>query len=81
MSTPGTTNIRWRCSRCGKIFRTSRAGDQHVEAKHKGNGIALGYDVREREPPEPSMAEIAVEATIKRAMGEPLDPLEESLLP
>jgi len=51
-----------------KLREQAHARDQRAAAK------------RERER-EPSLADIAIEATIKRAMGERLDDLEMSLLP
>lgn len=54
----------------------------HIDQVH-GAGVA---QARKRpKPPKPperemSLAEISIEARLKRAMGEPLDPLEESLI-
>lgn len=49
------------------------------------NATDLLVTIPNKKPPpapdrEPSLADIAVEAELKRLMGEPLDPLEESLL-
>ena len=74
----GKNTTHWRCSRCGKRFRSKTGAAEHLALKHKGVGL-----IRPGEPavPEMSLAEIAVEASVKRSQGEPLDPLEESLLP
>ena len=67
-----------QCSRCHKIF-SSRAGcDMHIRDLHKGKGERIA--VPKREPEEESLADISIEAELKRACGEELDPLEESLI-
>ncbi len=66
-----------RCGRCGNFFRTPRAASDHIMRVHKGKG----FRVRDDRDDEESLADIAIEASIKRASGERLDPLEESLLP
>jgi uncharacterized C2H2 Zn-finger protein len=67
-----------RCSRCGKTFSSRKGADDHIRMLHKGKGQRVSV-IREDE--EESLADIAIEAEIKRACGEELDPLEESLLP
>ena len=67
-----------RCSRCGKSFSSRKGCDQHIQMLHKGKGNRVSV-IRDDE--EESLADIAVEAEIKRACSEPLDALEESLLP
>lgn len=67
-----------RCSRCNRVFSSLQGVSQHIQTIHKGKGFRVSAHRPEREE---SLADIAVEAHIKRAMGEPLDPLEESLLP
>jgi hypothetical protein len=66
--------------RCKKPFATRQGAVQHSIDKH---GEEL-EPVRRKKPPreerEPSLADISVEAHLKRAMGEPLDALEESLI-
>jgi len=54
----------------------------HIDQVH-GDGAAKAR--KRPKPPRPpehemSLAEISIEARLKRAMGEPLDPLEESLI-
>lgn len=66
-----------RCSRCGRTFKTRRATEDHIRMKHHGNGKRI--DAR-RPDREESLADISIDAEIKRLSGEPLDPLEESLL-
>lgn len=73
-----------RCSRCGRSFRHERDLQNHIRDHHLRGGrkpdrVAHAVPVEPRDEPE-SMAEIAVEARLKRAMGVRLDPLEESLL-
>lgn len=73
-----------RCSRCGRHFRHERDLQNHIRDLHLRGGrkparTARAIPVDRRDEPE-SMAEIAVEARIKLAMGKRLDPLEESLL-
>jgi hypothetical protein len=67
-----------RCSRCGKSFSSRKGADDHIRMLHKGKGHRVSVI---RDDDEESLADIAVEAEIKRACGETLDPLEESLLP
>ena len=73
----------WDCPGCGKCFASPRAVRDHIKDMHPDQ---KGLEPRRRPRPEPrpieemSLADIAVEAEIKRNMGEPLDPLEESLL-
>lgn len=81
------------CPYCRRSFQTVEARYQHAQAKHQGlplrsivpdsvRAMSRHRAARRRqEDHEPSMASIAVEAQQKWAMGEPLDPLEESLLP
>jgi hypothetical protein len=75
VSEQSKTTTRWRCSKCGKLFRAERDGRFHIDAKHKGSGDVIP-DALRRDDDEPSMAEIAIEASLKRSMGEPLDPLK-----
>lgn len=65
------------CPRCPKGFATYNDMRNHANGRHK-----LKIPVKRPDDwDEPSLADIAIEATIKKATGEPLDPLEESLLP
>jgi len=66
-----------RCSRCGKSFSSRKGAGDHIRTLHKGKGQRVSVI---REDDEESLADIAIEAEIKRACGEPLDPLEESLV-
>lgn len=66
-----------RCSRCGKTFSSRKGCDQHIKMLHKGKGKRV---TAVREEQEESLADIAINAEIKRACGEELDALEESLL-
>lgn len=63
------------CPRCSRRFGDDTALHQHVRVKHGGPR----FPSRQRDDDE-SLADIAVEASIKRASGQKLDPLEESLL-
>jgi len=68
------------CPKCGKVFSTKHGTAMHIDQKHGG-----GVEPRKRKAPsqierEQSLADISVEAHLKRAMGEPLDALEESLI-
>lgn len=76
MSTSFPGIQRLRCPNCPASFRDDNGLYQHIKAKHGGRG-----NPKRQHAHEQSLAEIAIEASIKRAMGEPLDPLEESLLP
>ncbi len=67
-----------RCSRCGRSFSTRNAANQHIQAVHKGKGHRVS--ARRPDDDEESLADIAIEAAIKRASGEALDLLEASLL-
>lgn len=73
---------RWDCPKCGKPFATRRGAESHIKDVH-GEGVCSPRKRKRPTPPpdcEPSLADIAVEAELKRLMGEPLDPLEESLI-
>ena len=70
----------WQCPKCGKPFHSKKSALQHGRDAH---GIQIAPVKRakpKREDSEPSLADISVEAHLKQAMGEPLDPLEESLI-
>lgn len=73
----------WDCPGCGKCFGSPRGARDHIKDVHPDRGD-LAPRRRPRPEPKPveemSLADIAVEAEIKRNMGEDLDPLEESLL-
>lgn len=62
------------CPHCQRQFGDENALSSHAKAKHRIR--------RPRPEPddEPSLAEIAIEASWKHAAGLPLDPLEESML-
>lgn len=66
------------CPHCDRFFVDQSAVTQHAKWKH---GVRLHPRRRPRAEEDQSMADIAVEAHIKRLTGEDLDPLEESLLP
>jgi hypothetical protein len=63
------------CLYCAKKFADANALGQHAKFKHR-----IKPD-RPRRADDESLADIAIGASLKRSMGEPLDPLEESLLP
>lgn len=68
------------CPKCGKCFGSRHGTARHIVDVHGG-----GFEPRKRPKPqiidrEMSLADISVEAYLKRAMGEPLDELEESLI-
>jgi hypothetical protein len=63
------------CPLCPRKFADENALAQHSKFKHR-----VKPD-RPRRDDDESLADIAVEAEIKRSMGDGLDPLEESLLP
>jgi uncharacterized C2H2 Zn-finger protein len=68
------------CPKCGNVFSTFSGARNHMKDVHGGG------EPRQRPKPKKvnhayeSLADIAVEAKLKRMMGEPLDPLERSLL-
>lgn len=68
-----------RCSRCGKSFKSRKGTDMHIRDVHRGKGHRV--TVIRADDGELSLADIAVDAELKRAMGEPLTDLEASLLP
>lgn len=68
------------CPLCPKMFGDENALWQHARTTHRDKDVAHLRPARKRDDDEPSLAEIAVEAHVKRLMGEPLDPLEESLI-
>lgn len=64
----------WQCSKCGKRWAGPKGIAMHVRDKHGGNGKAERIpksERRQREAREPSMADLAVQAQIDRAMGVP----------
>jgi uncharacterized C2H2 Zn-finger protein len=68
------------CPKCGKCFTTKHGAADHIRDLHGGE-----IEPRKRKAPprverEMSLADISIEAHLKRAMGESLDPLEESLI-
>lgn len=70
------------CPLCGKCFGSKQGAQMHIDQVH-GEGTVKAR--KRPKPPRPSeremsLAEISVEARLKRAMGDPLDPLEESLI-
>jgi len=77
-TTPSGGSHMRKCSRCNRVFSSRKGCDDHILMKHKGIGERIA--VPKREPDEESLADIAVNAYIKRACGEGLDPLEESLI-
>jgi|GEM_PF-6000929 len=70
------------CPRCGKCFTTKLGAQMHIDAVHGADAAKARKRPKPPKPPERemSLAEIAVEAHLKRAMGDELDPLEESLI-
>lgn len=66
----------WACSRCGKKFSDPVPVRAHIASKHGGKGEPVRVAKREYEP---SMADLAVQAEIDRAMGIPND--DDWLLP
>lgn len=81
-----------RCPVCGRAFADSSAMWQHTKTKagrDREHALAHAHNPHRGAPKqrllpsaqEQSMADIAVDAEIKRLSGEPLDPLERSLLP
>lgn len=76
------------CPYCARTFGTENDLRQHILYRgRKRADHAAGRNLLRRAPrpahedDEPSMAEMAIEATIKRDSGEPLTDLERSLLP
>jgi len=67
-----TTSV---CPKCGKRLADFNGVRQHLYHKHK---IKTPKPKRDDDP---SLAEIAIEATIKANSGEPLSDLEKSLIP
>ena len=70
------------CPSCGKCFTTKSGAQMHIDAVH---GADAAQARKRPKPPKPTewemiMAEIADEVRLKRLMGEPLNPLEESLI-
>lgn len=62
----------WMCSKCQKRFADPRGIPMHVKDKHGGDGKAVRVpksERRQREDREPSMADLAIQAQIDRAMG------------
>lgn len=57
------------CPLCGRQFRAAAAVSQHHGDKHPDRPSAEPM-IRPRRDDEPSMADLAVEAEIARAMGE-----------
>lgn len=66
----------WMCSTCSKRFADPRSIPNHVKDAHGGDGQAVRVpksERRQREEREQSMADLAVQAQIDRAMGIPND--------
>ncbi len=64
---------RRRCPACGKHFSSPHDRAQHERDKHGPRALKLAAaraSARLREPEEPSMADLMVEASLNRAMGE-----------
>ena len=82
---------RLECQYCGKVLKTPKGRGAHEQMVH-GHGVppeahAKAVERRRRrnarleaESQRQSLADIAVEASLKAAMGEPLDDLEASLI-
>lgn len=62
------------CPHCQRQFGDENALSSHAKAKHRIK------PARRQRDDEPSLAEIAIEASCKHAAGLALDPLEESML-
>jgi hypothetical protein len=83
------------CPFCGKTrFRDERARYDHARAAHPGEPLrdilpakeradreAHRIAMKNRVDDEPSLAEIAIDASIRRAMGQRIEDWEASLLP
>jgi len=69
-----------KCPCCRKNFHSRKACGQHMKAKHPGEHLGPDPDKDHSKDDDMSLAEIAVEAELKRRSGLPLDPLERSLL-
>lgn len=70
------------CFHCPRAFTDQNALHQHLRSKHGGPRFRTPKLRRASGPDDDmSLAEIAIEASLKRAGGEKLDALEESLLP
>ena len=66
----------WMCSKCLKRFADPKSISHHVRDLHAGDGKAVRIpksERRQREDREPSMADLAIQAQIDRAMGIPND--------
>lgn len=68
------------CSRCQKRFTTRHGAEMHIRDTHDQGEVLKVKPPRHPRTREESMAEIAVDALLKRSMGEPLDELESSLI-
>lgn len=65
-----------KCPLCDKHTKDANGLYMHMKAKH-GAKAARAHD--QRPEPEMSLADISIQAHLKMAMGEELDPLEQSL--
>lgn len=77
---------KFQCPYCHRNnFGDENARYQHAKAAHRGKPLEAilpaSIKAKHEADAEPSFASIAVEASLKRAMGMPLNPIEESLLP
>lgn len=70
---------KWRCPICKKRFKRPNSVGNHARDAH-GEVVAAERVDKTEDEDDRSLADIAVEAELKRAMGEPLDPLEDSLI-
>ena len=85
-----SANAERQCPYCNRKFTDDEARFSHAKAKHPGKSLrditpervkAKSRAQQHHRDKHESLADIAIAASIKRACGEPLDILEESLLP
>jgi hypothetical protein len=58
--------LNQQCSRCGKVFGGAQAVQQHVNAKHGGNGHGIPCEAPDDDD---SLASRAIQAELYIAMG------------
>jgi hypothetical protein len=66
----------WMCSKCRKKWSDPKPIFNHIRDAHGGDGKPVRVpksERRQREDAEPSMADLAIQAHIDRAMGIPND--------
>tara|TARA_R110000787_G_scaffold19874_2_gene59127 strand:- start:463 stop:690 length:228 start_codon:yes stop_codon:yes gene_type:complete len=69
----------WKCSRCGKRWNKQEHVERHIKDFHTKRGGEAIY--KPREPEEPSMADLMIDAQIAQACGEPVEDWLADMLP